>query len=667
MSLINPVLANVSDGDVADGSSQEAQIPGFKESCSTFLSQDSGCNESLQASSFEFKDTFEGLNAEYQSLSQEHNAAASSDPVSVTVSFTENEGTVDKKPAKLLSSQLYETPIVTKKDFTLRRKLLGSREMSGSTVEYLGTPDSAGRANEWSVSRISFENDSSNSFLDSPGPLRFEALATSTLKTEESETSCLKRRFLFAQQRTSTIDELKCERKQLAEDSCVTPVQSLLHSESILTCFSGDYPCPQSFETPTCNKFTTLTAKKFLTPLSSLAENFKLNLSSTSTPPVTPISKLDVTTEDSGFSSLSLDKSQDSLVDDEGSFQKLIEKPKGTPKTLDSKRRQRKLERVRRLSTLREQGSQSETDDDGKKTGVPKSEHSLKLAKGLVSEEDELVFNDGANNGTILRLEDLSKTPALQLVHEMSMRSKRKRHQKTTVHDLLGLSEGMDSSDFESPLARLIGRKMGLEKLDLIIELKNRNLWHILSMILGHLTAEGICSFWKVSKGWQDIIVQDKSAYQKRKLHLKWLKAAAEGSPDCVQDAATRLNLLNRSALRSVQAQAKCAVTPSSSVTPISSGQLLRTSKQEEYLKVAETLFNDEALKSCPKCRGPAKYQPIKNQGICSREGCAFDFCSLCLCAFHGSKGCGSGSTKRHSKKEALPGSIQSKRNLKRL
>lgn len=69
-----------------------------------------------------------------------------------------------------------------------------------------------------------------------------------------------------------------------------------------------------------------------------------------------------------------------------------------------------------------------------------------------------------------------------------------------------------------------------------------------------------------------------------------------------VQDAATRLHLLNRSALRSVQAQAR---TPSSQkepvltfspwgelLTPIASSSVTHSrSKQEEYVKVSIMLL----------------------------------------------------------------------------
>ena len=181
-----------------------------------------------------------------------------------------------------------------------------------------------------------------------------------------------------------------------------------------------------------------------------------------------------------------------------------------------------------------------------------------------------------------------------------------------------------------------------------------------------------------------------------------------------VEDAATRLHLLNRSALRSVQAQARTpgfqkeqasTFSPWGEVlTPIASSSVthLSSSKQEEYVKVsiyhkllgvtiyrvwnkavlyakmedlvcvlllqvAKTLFIDEALKPCPRCQSPAKYQPYKKRGLCSRTACGFDFCVLCLCAYHGSEECSRGAAKPRNRKDVLPGSAQSKRNLKRL
>lgn len=173
-----------------------------------------------------------------------------------------------------------------------------------------------------------------------------------------------------------------------------------------------------------------------------------------------------------------------------------------------------------------------------------------------------------------------------------------------------------------------------------------------------------------------------------------------------VPDAETRLNLGCRSALRSVQAQSKTpCTTPSgrTSVTPVQQNPKF-SSKREEFLQVgppimtlqtmvarmrimdllnccfclyliynyislqvAKTLFRDEWLKPCPHCQHPAKCHSVKREGVCCRADCGFTFCTACLCAYHGSRECAHLSAKRRSKRDMLPGSAQSKRNIKRL
>lgn len=245
--------------------------------------------------------------------------------------------------------------------------------------------------------------------------------------------------------------------------------------------------------------------------------------------------------EDSGFGSLTLDKSQDSSVDHDGSFQELLlSAPRGnceTPNLADTKRRSR-LQRQHRLSTLKEGGSQSEEDPTDRK-----HEH-LHLCH---SKEDE-VFADGATPSTILPVkcgnritfdslasakqdyatplrgsttkpENLtpfsttpanpdvtplrrtpinhSLTPALQLVHAMCQQKAQmfvgqspslKEQLKSTV----GLAGTPVTFRTTMPLAGLIGRKMGLGRVDILTELKKRNLRHILAVVLSHLTPESI-------------------------------------------------------------------------------------------------------------------------------------------------------------------------------
>ncbi|KAB1258022.1 F-box only protein 43 [Camelus dromedarius] len=411
----------------------------------------------------------------------------------------------------------------------------------------------------------------------------------------------------------------------------------------------------------------------FVTPISNLVANIKFTASQRLTPS-TEVRRNISTPEDSGFNSLCLDKSGDSLSDQEGSFQELLQKHNGALKVGDTVRKSRHLERLRRLSTLREQSSQSETEEEQL---VNHSGPETTPAVASDSSESQ-PSSDNKSEDLILSFPNLSKTPALQLMHELFMKSKRKRFQQNGAHELLEERDGERIAVLQRVLAGLIGKKMGIEKLDILTELKCRNLKHILAMVLDSLTVESLCSVWKVSRNWREIIVQDKKANRRRKFHITQLKTDSEGAILNVEDAATRLHVLNRSALRSVQAQARTpgfqreqistfspwgeVLTPvaSSAVTPLSS-------KQEEYVKVAKTLFIDEALKPCPRCQSPAKYQPYKKRGLCSRTACGFDFCVLCLCAYHGSEECSRGAARPRNRKDALPGSAQSKRNLKRL
>ncbi len=244
--------------------------------------------------------------------------------------------------------------------------------------------------------------------------------------------------------------------------------------------------------------------------------------------------------EDSGFSSLNLDKSQDSSVDHDGSFQELLlSASKGnceTPNLAESKRRFR-LQRQQRLSTLKEGGSQSEEDpacgkhehqchsrskDEVFADGAsPHSVLSVKCGHAMTSDsftsakqdyatplrasttmpENMTPFSKAPDNpdATPLRTTpvNLSLTPALQLVHAMcQQKAQLFAGQSPSLMEQLkstaALNETLVTFRTTMPLAGLIGRKMGLGKVDILTELKKRNLRHILAVILSHLTSESI-------------------------------------------------------------------------------------------------------------------------------------------------------------------------------
>ncbi|XP_066434487.1 F-box only protein 43 isoform X1 [Eleutherodactylus coqui] len=628
-----------------------------------YISQDSGYNESLKASSPDSESSSDSL--ESGTLSQDYENSENLDPTLTCSPIRDVYLALGARSKNSSHTEICETPRAAKKPFSLRRRLL-SKATPVENLDFEASDNSAEILDKTkTLQRISgFTAGLSANFVDSPRDVSYKPLATSTLKTEsDSSLSCKKWRLSFAQQRSSTVDETKGDADPFQEVESLSPVQHSTESTDGSLSVNEEN-ITELYATPHRNLISG-GKEAFQTPISNLAARFHFNLY---TPVGTPVTDLETSiTEDSAFHSLSLDRSQDSISDHEGSFQELIPKQKETPKSTH-KNRLRKLDRCRRLSTLRERGSQSEVEEESKEAHILSSSYKSKVKRNSVTEECEFHFDDGANN-SLLKVEDLSGTPALRVVREMVVRSTQKRAQRATMQELLGSLNCSDVSEDE--LTRLIGRKMGLEQIDILSELKYRNLMHLIAFIFKVLNVESICSIWKVSKVWREMVIQDKDAYQRRKLFRKKLRIEAEkGWKYSSQDAATRLNL-NRSALKLVQTQAKSGFhTPTSCgiLTPKDTAPIPQsTRKQQEYVKIAKTLFTDEALKPCPQCQYPAKYQPLKKRGKCSKKDCGFDFCILCLCAFHGSKECSGGSGKYAHKKDVLPGSAQSKRNLKRL
>ncbi|NXK07633.1 FBX43 protein, partial [Herpetotheres cachinnans] len=672
MSDSHSVMFNVLKRNRLTSPSSNFKYSNFKDTCCTSVFLDSRCNESVKGPDVEHK---EAPSVTSLSLLQEHSEHTHPNALFPVTSIEKeiNSISLSERREANRSVDFFETPKVSRKGSSLRRRLLLSKTVpAGTTVgccERQASSSGSSRKKVFSCV-LSSEEKLSQTISDSPKDQSYKPLTTSTSKPEDFNPDCPKRRLSFSQQRTSTLDESKCKDPLLLEPECLSPIQckdvtvsnTNEFSESVLMSVSDGL-----LRTPTyVGVLPEAKEGKFQTSINSIVENFNFELCDIKSPPAKLASYPDLSTpEDSGYNSLHLDKSGDSLSDHEGSFQEFFQKHKEGSKILDSKRKTRKLERVRRLSTLREQGSQSETEDH---RGSPSmSACVLTEERNFDSEDHALVLEEQPSGDLVVSHGDLSRTPALKIVHDICLQRQRS--------DQNQISENIDGTEIfalEHVLAGLIGKKMGLEKLDILTELKYRNLKHVLAIVLDALTVESLCSIWKVSKTWREIIVQDKSADKRRKLYIKHLKEEAGEYFLKDEDAATRVNALNRSALRPVQAQAR---TPAAQTPPSYTELKPRrcssvphsTSRQEEYIKVAKTLFTDEALKPCPRCQYPAKYQLVKKWGLCSREACAFEFCILCLHAFHGSKECNSLSAKQKNKKDAPPGSTQSKRNLKRL
>lgn len=388
-----------------------------------------------------------------------------------------------------------ETPKVSKKDASLRRRLLESKS---ATDGKMGTTKASGSSGLALSSRSRNEAPLRGSLdFDSPETNMVGPFATSTLKVENT-TSCGRGwRSMFSHVRTSTVEDgnfiIPITPFGSKHSDCV-PDSDL--DESII---SGllEMGIPQ---TPHCGKFMPAAKDDFKTPVNHLATNLSENLSILGTPSLTPCSQLEVSAcADSGFSSLGLDKSQNSTLDYDGSFQELV--PSATPRTKEAQRpaeikRRSRLERQRRLSTLKEGGSQSE--DDARvtsctpRTGPPLPNGPRPLFLRTSSEEDGVFLDRTPLSATQSRLGDLSLTPALQVVHAMSQRSARMLPEQTSLEELLRSAEHDPQHVPKMPLAGLIGRKMGFGKMDIMAELKHRNLRHITALILNQLSAEDV-------------------------------------------------------------------------------------------------------------------------------------------------------------------------------
>ncbi|XP_034029741.1 F-box only protein 43 [Thalassophryne amazonica] len=607
--------------------------------------------------------------------------------------------TDSKRVSQAAAACRCETPQGYKKDTILRRRLLMSKPATDETAVSNRSPwtnRTKSSLSDTSETWFSASFDSLDSVLSGP-------MLTNTLKLEpDLSLSGRIGRLFFSNVRTSTLEDGK---------------QSI--SESSISLLDADMN-----ESITVADQLTVGASKdrSQSPLRDVTNSPYEISSIESTPSTTRIPKcIRSVCEDSGFSSLTLDKSRDSSEDHDGSFQELLPSVSkgnnGTPYLPEVKRRSR-FQRQHRLSTLKEGGSQSEEDSADRKHGhlhqrcshsnedgvfvddtTPSSIVLVQRSNSLASAVPDyatphreavakleattpLCTAPASTDATLLCTAsvNLSLTPALQLVHAMSQKKAQMfvaqspclQEQLRSAAALAGTPVTFRTT---MPLSGLIGRKMGLKKVDILTELKKRNLGHVLAVILGHLPSECIYRFGQVCQNWNEIIKQDKRARFRRTAYLHEVEAALElGSAVHIPDAETRLTLSKRSALKLVQAQSRTSgfCTPQSGKKSLSSLQdntshSGSSSKREKFLEIAKTLFSDECLKPCPRCQHPARCHLVKREGVCSRSDCAFRFCTSCFCAFHGSKDCGSQSAGHRKKDTRLPGSAESKRNVRRL
>lgn len=227
----------------------------------------------------------------------------------------------------------------------------------------------------------------------------------------------------------------------------------------------------------------------------------------------------------------------------------------------------------------------------------------------------------------------------------------------------------------DSGLERVIGGHVGLECMDVLKALLERDMKHILTRILLLLGDVDLISCRKVSKTWRKVICQDKSALcrcdqAKQRLGDPRTSAGLENVGSLTRDAA-----LSRVVMSCMQRVASTPIQKSTHRmrSQREGTQTLYCSQQSrfrEYQEAASLLKQHESLKPCKRCGSPAKHNAGAMRATCTRLSCAFDFCTLCQGPFHGSSDCHTGLARGPSSSRANPiliGSARSKRNVRRL
>nr|XP_028579533.1 F-box only protein 5 [Podarcis muralis] len=211
----------------------------------------------------------------------------------------------------------------------------------------------------------------------------------------------------------------------------------------------------------------------------------------------------------------------------------------------------------------------------------------------------------------------------------------------------------------------LIGKKMGLDKLDILGELFHGKFSHLLASILKHLSYMDLINVAKVSTTWKKILQDDKWAFQ---MYNKALKLTLNNSVKASRQGDTREYALCREPLTHVQKVSAAQNSKKASRIKVDNQSSSSYSRYTQFSEVAMTLKNTESLKVCSYCGSPAKYDSHLQRATCIREGCGFDFCTKCLCSYHSAKDCSSGKSLKPSFKSGpLPGTKKSKQNLRRL
>ncbi|XP_046574547.1 F-box only protein 5-like [Haliotis rubra] len=172
---------------------------------------------------------------------------------------------------------------------------------------------------------------------------------------------------------------------------------------------------------------------------------------------------------------------------------------------------------------------------------------------------------------------------------------------------------------------RLIGRKVGLEKVDILNEMHARSIEGV-SLVLSYLEPKELCRIRAVSRQWKTICDTDNRASARCHKYIKSLKsrAASVGKENLGKTKTGHRHLTPGGLLTSVQH------------TPRSPKKMPVVNLFTQHSQVVSSLKSDDTLRHCPRCNSAAKTHC--DRGVCTSDNCKFDFCVKCFCEHHGSR-----------------------------
>lgn len=204
---------------------------------------------------------------------------------------------------------------------------------------------------------------------------------------------------------------------------------------------------------------------------------------------------------------------------------------------------------------------------------------------------------------------------------------------------------------------------VGQEKVDFLSYLgKHALLQPALDAITGYLDPKDLCRACLVSRSWNNIIGSVPKAMRRKREYVELRNQTKENLHQFLKKTELGDELPHRGQLLAIQNLSKRAEVPRPSPRspPVSPSKV----RFNLFLKEGQKLENGQTLVQCPQCKLPSRRE-TDHAARCTRRGCQYYFCILCLCKFHSNKPCPV--SVKHRKRQVAIGSRESRRNLQRL